>query len=444
MAKIHKIIFSLCKILKKTLTKKLIISIIMLTSACYMFIVICSKIISVEMFLLNKRNSNELFSVDNTAKTTGDKLEEYFRIHEHIARQMSLKRVSINYYYGGGYGNRLCSFISSLLIGILTNSQTIVVNWSDIENYIDPPISNLFTQSESFYTIVYNYFYYIFRTYYVFGKEAWKAEKNINMLMKTHIPLNGFRRYVFYRADCLFMEICTNKIYFKKLTYYNLVSNRTASSALYSINNNETDHEKKEKLFRVGFEVGGNLLNKMWKPNKDIQNEIDSYYDKEFKSNYIIGIQLRYGRAEDAIFLNESSDTIKFIDCALNLEKNYYESHANFTRKNVKWFIASDSEKNLNNILATFPGKAFSSKGKVAHIAFHSEGYRRTVIDIELLSKCDELIITGGSTFGFVVAMKTLKLPYFINGYSKMTKCSRTLLADPPVRPNGDEFSAFF
>ena len=155
-------------------------------------------------------------------------------------------------------------------------------------------------------------------------------------------------------------------------------------------------------------------MNKIWKPNEDIQKEIDFYLKKEFQSNYMIGIQLRYGRKEDAIFLNGSADTIKFIECALQIEKDYYHTWENTSRKTVKWFIASDSEKNLNTILAKYPNKAFSSKGKVAHIAYYSEGYRRTIMDIELLSKCDELIITGGSTYGFIASMKMLKLPYFI------------------------------
>ena len=441
--KFRKILFSFIKFSKKPLIRKFIVSSLVIVVAFYFILKIYSNFITLDLSLLNnKYDSNEIILFDETNKNTKDKLQEYFQLNERISKQASLKKVSFNYYYGGGYGNRLCSFISSLLIGILTDSQTVIVNWYDIKDYIDIPISNLFIESENFLTMTYNYFSYIFRTYYVFGKEAWNPNKNINMLMNTNIPMNGFLRYVFYRADCLFMEICANKKYFQKLFYYNLVSNETIHKALSSINENKSDDDKKEKLFRVGFEVGGNLLNKIWKPNGDIQKEIDFYLKKEFKSNYVIGIQLRYGREEDAIFLNDTADTAKFIECAFQIEKDYYRQ--NTSRKKIKWFVASDSEKNLNKVLAKFPDKAFSSKGKLAHIAYYSEGYRRTIIDIELLSKCDELIITGGSTFGFIVSMKMLKLPYFINGYSTMKKCSRTMLSQPPVRPNGDKFSAFF
>ena len=44
------------------------------------------------------------------------------------------------------------------------------------------------------------------------------------------------------------------------------------------------------------------------------------------------------------------------------------------------------------------------------HISDDPNGYYRTFLDVELLSKVnDELIITGGSTFGFVAAIKTQK-----------------------------------
>ena len=442
----RKILFGFIKLCKKPLIRKFILLVLIFFASFYSISIILSNLISLNILLFKTNDNydpNEIVSFDDDTNTA-DKLEEYFKLSERISKQKTLKKTSFNYYSGGGYGNRLCSFISSLLIGILTDSQTVVVNWSDIKDYIDLPTSSLFIQSENFLTMIFNYFSFIFRTCYVFGKQAWNPVKDINMLMKTHIPTNGFWRYVFNRADCLFMEICTNKKYFKKLFYYNLVTNNTIQTALSSISQNKSDDEKRQKLFRVGFEVGGNILNKIWKPNEDIQKEIDFYLKKEFQSNYMIGIQLRYGRKEDAIFLNGSADTIKFIECALQIEKDYYHTWENTSRKTVKWFIASDSEKNLNTILAKYPNKAFSSKGKVAHIAYYSEGYRRTIMDIELLSKCDELIITGGSTYGFIASMKMLKLPYFINGYSSMESCSRTLLSKPPVRPNGDKFSAFF
>ena len=39
----------------------------------------------------------------------------------------------------------------------------------------------------------------------------------------------------------------------------------------------------------------------------------------------------------------------------------------------------------------------------------------RTVVDFELLSLCDELIVTSSSTFGFAAAMKAGILPLYVD-----------------------------
>ena len=55
----------------------------------------------------------------------------------------------------------------------------------------------------------------------------------------------------------------------------------------------------------------------------------------------------------------------------------------------------------------------------------NNKGYDRTIIDSELLSRTDTLVITGGSTFGFVAAMKHKELGYFVNGKGSMNDCKK-------------------
>ena len=61
----------------------------------------------------------------------------------------------------------------------------------------------------------------------------------------------------------------------------------------------------------------------------------------------------------------------------------------------------------------------------------------RAILDVKLLSLCNELIVTGGSTFGWVASMKSLKLPMYINGQNRMNKCLRASLSDPPSGGQG-------
>lgn len=196
------------------------------------------------------------------------------------------------------------------------------------------------------------------------------------------------------------------------------------------------DRNKLERILRVGFEVGGNILNQAWILAWDIQREINLIYEREFKNTFVIGLQLRFGDRsfgviKDGFFLNETQDIQKFINCAQQIESS--QSNIN----HFKWFIASDSQIELNKILKKYPNRAFALDNNFGRLE-HSNSNRRSLIEVELLSKCNELILTGGSTFGWVAAMKMLKMPFYVNGYEggeTMKTCVRAKLSEPPKRP---------
>ena len=225
-------------------------------------------------------------------------------------------------------------------------------------------------------------------------------------------------------------RLCTNSIYFDKLLYYNLTKYQNVHAALHL-----EGRKKEEALFLIGYEVGGSLLNNFWLISSDLVRKIEFYTNEYFTpASYVIGIQLRYGDA-DLPYLNEYVDILKFINCAIYLENEYLSSKRKSEKFNIKWFIASDSQSKLDLLLKEYERKAFASKGTLAHIKHNHLGYERSIIDVELLSKCDELIITGASSFGFIAAMKSKKLPYFINGFDKtMRRCQRMQFANPNFR----------
>jgi len=171
-------------------------------------------------------------------------------------------------------------------------------------------------------------------------------------------------------------------------------------------------------------------------PNQDITNEIiNEYTEKWFKNNYVIGIQMR---ATDSLFLDENIDHLKFINCALEIEKEFILNSKTFSVK-FKWFIATDSDKIRKFIFDNYKEKSFTSNGTLSHTSLgEKDGFRRAVLDVELLSRCNEIIVTSGSTFGWLAAMKMLKLPYVISGSNQMMmKCSRMDLRHPSVNPHG-------
>ena len=359
-----------------------------------------------------------------------DKLQEYYRIHERVSyEKASLRKISFNGYTAGGYGNKLYSFLSSLVVAILTDSH-LVVRWSDIDKYIEPPIRIFENVSID---VGLNSTEFKNNSLYLDAKQAWSTKKTIDILMNTSVPTD-YLRYFYNSIKPLFMEICANPKYFATFLHYNLVSNETVSSALKAISNKKSsESEKQNTVFRVGFEVGGNLLNKVWTPIPSIMKDINYYLDKEFRGHFVIGIQLRYGDPGNP-YLHVLNDTRKFINCALDIEKVYAKQ--NITR--FKWFIASDSEKNSQALfLAKYPNKTFTTSGVLTHVAHNSSGYRRTILDVELLSRCNESIITGGSTFGWISSMKRLQTAFYINGFSTMKKCLRAEFSQPPKTSTG-------
>jgi hypothetical protein len=74
---------------------------------------------------------------------------------------------------------------------------------------------------------------------------------------------------------------------------------------------------------------------------------------------------------------------------------------------------------------------------KINKINFKFGKYGTTILDNELMSKSDFLVISGGSTFGFVAAMRKKQLPFYINGKKNQKKCSKMKLSEPSITKSG-------
>lgn len=135
------------------------------------------------------KNEHLIDSIKMMSSNQGDTLVQYLRAHERILPLMKhspLEKVSLTQVgFGGGYGNKLYSFISSLVIAILTDSK-LVVKWPEVEDYVQLPI-NAFTNENMMVGISKKFIYYISTT------QSWQERKNISELMKTTIPINYFR-----------------------------------------------------------------------------------------------------------------------------------------------------------------------------------------------------------------------------------------------------------
>ncbi len=160
-------------------------------------------------------------------------------------------------------------------------------------------------------------------------------------------------------------------------------------------------------------------------PKSDIRDEVNRYVSDLFRGHFIVGIQLRF------TYIDDPQDTQTLLKCAQEIEANFTKTNGN--DKKVKWFVTSDRKDVLDRLSLEYPDKVVVSQGQVGHIEQDSSAYRRTILDVELLTKCDVLVLTGGSTFGFVAAMKQLKMPFYVNGRMNMNKCERMSLGAPSL-----------
>ena len=232
------------------------------------------------------------------------------------------------------------------MIAVLTNSA-VVIRWPQIANYIEEPLDSAFASFAA--DSEFNSDYQRDKLYVTSAQQSWLKSKSLSKLVRTFVPLTK-RRIYDDKQSAYFFEICSNPLYYAKLQKYGLVSKRTVDNAIVKLYDDNackscSDDDKLNSVLEVGYEVGGNLLNRLWIPKKPLHDRIEYYFNSEFKSYFVIGIQLRYH------YLDDNKDTPKFIECAESIEKNVIAliGQTNFAKsyKGFKWsvlFVRSNNE----------------------------------------------------------------------------------------------------
>jgi hypothetical protein len=200
-------------------------------------------------------------------------------------------------------------------------------------------------------------------------------------------------RFVFNTIAPVFYELASDTRFYATFQSYGFFERSTLEKAFAIINsstNIKTNAHALDTVYRVGFELAHNILKTFWRPKPFIMNRVESFLEAHFKGNFVIGMQLRFQ------YLKTWNDLILFFECAKSIEANLKHS------KTVKWFISADNEIPVEMIRKIYPGKVPHSFGEIAHVSENLNGYERALVDIELLARSDETIITGGSTFGYI------------------------------------------
>ena len=148
------------------------------------------------------------------------------------------------------------------------------------------------------------------------------------------------------------------------------------------------------------------------------------FQEKFLRRFYVIGIQIR-----TSFINNEDISTI--FECAEKIKEFNY----NYRKKEIKYFITSDSFQLEESLKTRYRDDILNINSlniKQAH-----GGLARSIIDLEILSLCDELVLSGGSTFGFLASIKKGELPFYVNGKRQVKSCVKMKLSEPSTRPEG-------
>lgn len=218
--------------------------------------------------------------------------------------------------------------------------------------------------------------------------------------------------------------MASNLRYAQKLVQSGFVRWQTLERASRHLNDSRVSKSKKiESLLTIGFEFAGHVLNNYWLLKPHVSRRIDEFvHTTAFEAYFVIGLQIRQE------FL-DAHEIELFVECALEIE-----AHESMQRR-VKWFVASDDENVLAKLRAKYHERMIVGHGRIGHVAFDKGSNERAVFDLELLSRCQEVVVTGGSTFGFVSSIKSQKLPYVVEGKKNRTGCRRFELFAPPISP---------
>jgi hypothetical protein len=262
---------------------------------------------------------------------------------------------------------------------------------------------------------------------------SWALNKNLANSWRFNSNQSQ-SRIVFTGNTAIFFELAQNLDYFEMFLNYGLVSNATLqkASAVLHDRDLQSNNFTVNAVYRVGYELATSILRIFWRPKLSIRSLVENYIEHYFKNNYVIGIQLRYHYLD-------WNDTFVFFECAQAIE-------AEIKTKPVKWFVTSDNEGYLSEIkkIKTLLDKIIYSNGSVKHVDQDTSGYGKALTDLELLRRCDEFIITGGSTFGFTASLLNGRYPMFVNGQINAKQCERFSFFNPSRTPRKISNAALF
>lgn len=170
-------------------------------------------------------------------------------------------------------------------------------------------------------------------------------------------------------------------------------------------------------------------------PSDPIKKILEQY-KKMWREYFMIGVHIRTNikkwDEELGPFLNQTG-----INNTIN---ELIKSTKEFNKSNIKWFIAADNEDILEFFKLNYPQYILTVEGLPINHSKRSTkkadlGVVHTILDSYLLSYCDSLILTSGSTFsGMALHRSFLSIKEFLGNNTLIcNKCTTVTITNKPI-----------
>lgn len=318
--------------------------------------------------------------------------EDYAKLHDDILNNRKPPKYLIyscggKKYGCGGYGNRLGAITSLFYLAVITG-RAFLIDWNStvpITDYLQPK------------NIRWNYpttkLKHLKKSYHYWGKGD--HEKVIKESQRSAEVYDLFRKWIEGTDLNKYLnspvEVVTSLWYFAS----SFREYKFAGSLAEKLGANARGHR---------FSLVGCAFDFLFKRTPDFEKTLSAARESlHFKADAPrIGIHIRMG---DASLLPRSLDqrttnSNSFFTCAKKLESEIIKSNRKIHRKDIKWFLATDSTEVKKYALQTYPNKVVSLAVKVEHMNVRNpstEGMTGVLLDHTLLSESDFLVLSESS-----------------------------------------------
>ena len=339
--------------------------------------------------------------------------------HNRTMKSTSPEVIIYETYYGA-YANRLYGLLSSLMMAILLNKAFLVKDWWQVGIHTNIPLDNWDMMGPKWrenVTLEVSNVAYKTRELYELDFDCYHDPLKLRPFEITS-NIESIFPYTSYRVKtscAIFMYLGRNPSHWDRFHELGLLRNQNL--VLKALEYGISDAERFERVNQVAFHVAGQLLRVAWKPKPPLEALIERIA-AEFKGYRVIGLHIRTGnvtRRNEAYL--ENKDIPRFFECAMQLGRS--------SEVNTKWFIATDNEEIKLRAKFIHGDRIIMVPMAPLHtdIRDSEESYLVAMADNELLSRCDAIVVTGGSTFGYIASLKSLNLPYYVNGFVNQSAC---------------------